>query len=347
MTRMSQIGRRQYVVRHAYNALPHLTTRKILNLALNAFERHHKVPSPRSLPVYMKIEPTAFCQLKCLGCHHRDGDYKRQHPRSMQMSLDDFKRVLDPVSSSLLGISLSYTGEPLMHDDLPSLIAYAHKKNVAVSFPSNLSMRLDESFIDRLVKSGLDSLFVSLDGASEETYGKYRVGGNLRLVLGNVRAIADAKKRNGLKRPRLVWKFVVFDHNEHELETVRRTYRGLGFDDWELDTDCTSAANHDERRAFIANLRERQMGCYWPWHSITVGWNGDVFPCCVSPGNFDLGNAVSQDTKAIWQSDAFRSLRQGFSVESQMHILCRKCLGYPLAVSAGGQDVPGTHEMAG
>lgn len=335
MRLIGQIRRKDYLLRHVSNFLPHLTVPKILNLVLNVFEEHYVVSSPRSLPLYLKIEPTPLCQLRCEGCPHGLSSYNKQFSRGMQMSLDDFKRVVDPLSRSLLGISFSFRGEPLLHEDLASLIAYAHKRKIAASFASNLSMRLDERSIDALVKSGLDSLLVSLDGASEETYGKYRVGGSFSRVLENVRSISDAKKRNGLRRPRIIWKFVVFDHNEHEVEVVTRTHGEHGFDGFELVRDRYSKANQEELQAFKASMHESRTACYWLWHTMIIGWDGEVFPCC-EHGGFDLGNAISQDSREIWRSDAYRLLRQGFSTEGQMNSTCSRCLG--LAVSNSSRD---------
>jgi len=103
-----------------------------------------------------------------------------------------------------------------MHNDVTELAAYAHSVNIAVTFPTNLSVRLNDHMIDKIVNSGLDAIYVSLDGASEETYSKYRVGGDSLSVLRNVRSIGDAKRKYGSKTPQVIWKFVVFDYNKHE-----------------------------------------------------------------------------------------------------------------------------------
>jgi MoaA/NifB/PqqE/SkfB family radical SAM enzyme len=78
----------------------------------------------------------------------------------------------------VLGVSLSLRGEPLLGKDLPAIIEHAHSRNIAVSFPTNLSVKLGGEKLERLVRSGVDAIYVSVDGACEETYRRYRVGGD-------------------------------------------------------------------------------------------------------------------------------------------------------------------------
>jgi radical SAM protein with 4Fe4S-binding SPASM domain len=328
MKLMTQTRRREYFIRHARNFLPHLTLVKIANLMLNVIERKLMISSPRSLPPYIKIEPMPLCQLRCPGCEQNNPHYKEQFRNGTPMSLEDFKRIVDPLSHTLLGISLSNFGEPLLHKDISSLIEYAHRKNIAVSFPTNLSVKLDDTSIERLVRSGLDSLNVSLDGNTKETYEQYRIGGDFSLVLKNVKSIADTKRKFGLKRPRVIWKFIVFDHNKHETGMLRKRYRELGFDDYELVQDYRDGAVKKVNQALNANLRKTRQGCFWLWHTMIIGWNGEVFPCC-RPDYFDIGNAIHRNSKEIWRSDAYKALRQGFSSNvSKIHPICRECLGY-------------------
>jgi radical SAM protein with 4Fe4S-binding SPASM domain len=320
--------RREYLIRHLRTFLPHLTFIKIANLMLNVIERKLMISSPRSLPPYIKIEPTPLCRLRCPGCEQNKPYYKMQFRDSTPMSLEHFKRIVDPFSHTLLGISLSNSGEPLLHNDIASLIEYAHRKNIAVSFPTNLSVRLDDASIERLVKSGLDSLNVSLDGNTKETYEKYRIGGDFSLVIKNVKSISDTKRKFGLKRPRVIWKFIVLDHNKHEIGLLSKRYRELGFDGYEIVQDYRDAVVEEAKQALSAKLRKTRQGCFWLWHTMIVGWDGEVFPCCKLE-HFNIGNAIHRNSKEIWRSEAYKALRQGFSSDvNKIHPICRECLGY-------------------
>lgn len=332
---MKQIKRSEYFLRHAQHVLPYVTPRKIGNLFLNVLELRLKITRPRSLPPYIKIEPTPLCQLACPGCAHGTSDLKKQLTNRMHLTLSDLKDIIDPLGSTLFGVSLSLRGEPMLGKDLLPIIEYIHSRNIAVSFPTNLSLNLREDQIMRLVRSGVDTIFVSLDGASEETYRKYRVGGNFDLVLRNVRAIAEAKQRLGCQRPRMVWKFVVLEHNKHETDIVRDSYRNLGFDAYEFVQDYHSETVKVARRELNAKLRKKKTGCYWAWHTMVVRADGRVSPCCLGHEQFALGNTKNNDIRAIWRGDAYSRLRRGFKTmrAPDLHSVCASCLG--IKASAG------------
>src|SRR5207249_1113150 len=117
------------------------TLRKLVNLTLNMAEWEFKALTPRSMPPYLKVESTPVCQMSCTGCSHHDPDYKRQFHPAMNLKLEDFKRVIEPLKDTLLGVSLSLRGEPLLNRNLPEIIRYAHNQKIATSFPTNLSMQ--------------------------------------------------------------------------------------------------------------------------------------------------------------------------------------------------------------
>ncbi len=333
--KMRQIGRAGYFFRHLRNFLPYLTPVKVYNLGLNIIELRRKVLTPRSLPPYIKIEPTPLCQLRCPGCPQSDPLTQESLKATMHLSMDSFRGIVDPLAKTLLGISLSNTGEPMLNKDLTAMIAYAHKRRIAVSFPSNFSFSKSDKQLEELVLSGLDAMQVSLDGASAETYEQYRIGGRFDRVLHNVKTVSEIKKRLGLKRPRMIWKFVTFDHNKHEVPEVSETYKELGFDAYEIVID---KANVERVKSFSDTQTKNQANkksCYWLYHTMVMRWDGNVDPCCRGK-NFKIGNAITTNVVDIWRGENYRRLRAGFSDDAQIsdiHPECRACLGLPRELS--------------
>lgn len=177
-----------------------------------------------------------------------------------------------------------------------------------------------------MVLSGLDTMMVSLDGATRETYVQYRHGGHFERVLANVAAFHAAKLRLRRTRPALVWKFIVFDHNRHEVDIVRRTFRERGFDAFEL------VANHGDddaaqRTTRAATLAGHEPG-YWPWNKMVIRWDGTTQPCCEDT-SIRVGNAAERGARAIGRGDGYAALRAGFSRRrygAHMHPDCARCL---------------------
>ncbi len=327
---VKHLTRLDYTKRHFRIVAPYVTPRKIFNLLLNAIELRLGITEPRSSPAYMKIEPTASCQLSCPGCAHRLLSLKRRRNSDTSLTVEQFESIVDSIGNSLLGISLSLRGEPLLNKDLPRWIAYANSRRIATSFPTNLSMRLKPDYTEHLVTSGLDAIFVSLDGASKETYGEYRVGGNFQLILDNVKRIAEEKRKRGKVRPMVIWKFVIFDHNKHEVPTVRKIYRSLGFDGYELVRNFGSRKFKAARKEYQRQTRDKKRNCYWAWHTATVRCDGEVTPCCRHiKHDFDLGNVKQLSLSDIWTGAPYARLRRGFRFmdSGSMHPVCANCLG--------------------
>jgi MoaA/NifB/PqqE/SkfB family radical SAM enzyme len=254
----------------------------------------------------------------------------------MCLKLENFKKIVDPLSKTLVGVSLSLTGEPLLNKEIVSLIAYLHEENIGVSFPTNFSLKLSDDQIESLVRSGLDSIMISLDGASAETYSKYRVGGDFDLVLRNVKSLAEAKKQLRSRRPIIIWKFIIFDHNRHETERVKSQFKALGFDAYEFMVDLRSVVHADQYQREKQDLVKSRRPCYWLWNTTIIRWNGAVDPCCnVSSflqAPFNLGNALEKDIRDIWRGKEYQRLREGFVKKTyglNMHPLCRRCMRCP------------------
>jgi MoaA/NifB/PqqE/SkfB family radical SAM enzyme len=84
--------------------------------------------------------------------------------------------------------------------------------------------------VERFVESGPDFVILSIDGASQESYARFRKNGKLDLVLDNVRRLVEAKRRRGGTRPVLAWRFLTFEHNVHEVDEALRLAREIGVD---------------------------------------------------------------------------------------------------------------------
>src|SRR5260370_19608400 len=179
-----------------------------VNIALRRRRAHN-------YPVQAYIEPTLFCILRCPAC-----------PTGLQLGLrpsasikwDLFKSVVDEIGDYIFSLYMYNWGEPLLHKQTPEMIRYAKEKDVQITLSTNISIKFSDDYIEPLVKSGLDTLVVSLDGTTEETYGKYRVRGDFDLVPYTMQRIQAANMKLSSHTPSVVWQFLVFKHNEHQIQ---------------------------------------------------------------------------------------------------------------------------------
>jgi len=276
------------------------------------------------LPFILNVEPGNICNLHCPLC-----PTGRDEPGLVKgfMSLELFKLVFDQLKKRLDSINLYSWGEPLLNKDLVSIIKYAKagKKSVRITTSTNLNVK-NNSLLEDLISSGIDEIIVSCDGISQESYSKYRVGGDFNLVMDNLRFMA-AKKRALKADNDIVWNFLVFKHNEGEVEHAREMAISIGVSfrvglmrtfmkdeilkphaeaiskdkDWIPDNSRYSAYDKDK-----CIPKKIIKSCRKPWQEITVNWDGKIFPCCAVYGDeFNMGNAKENPIQEIWNSKPF------------------------------------------
>jgi len=177
-------------------------------------------------PYWLTIDPTNFCQLHCPFCPTGADRGVRD---KASMSLAHFEKIMRVLGPAAVHLDLMNWGESLLHKDLPEMIACAKRHGVEVRLDANLN-DVSEAALERLILSGLDVLSASMDGLSPETYGRYRAGGSFEKALGNLRALIRKRRELGRANPWIIWQFLVFRHNEHEVERVEAFAREVGVD---------------------------------------------------------------------------------------------------------------------
>jgi radical SAM protein with 4Fe4S-binding SPASM domain len=180
------------------------------------------------LPHFVQIEPVGQCNLRCRMCpiqFRTDG--APGMPRAY-MNFEVFCRLLDQFPG-MTELQLQGLGEPLLHPDFFAMVRYAVRRGIIVSTNTNLTV-MSERGAEECVTSGLQTMHVSLDGASPEAYESIRVRSSLSRVLRNLRRVMSAKARlqSALPDARLV--AVVMRRNLPELPGLVRLARNEGID---------------------------------------------------------------------------------------------------------------------
>jgi len=95
----------------------------------------------------LMIEPTNRCDLRCPTCFsHQDGRPKRD------MSIEEFRYIIDNNDSLIRNISLYNYGEPLLNRDISLMTNYAKKRGVRFVKISTNGMVLSKSIIKKLLE---------------------------------------------------------------------------------------------------------------------------------------------------------------------------------------------------
>lgn len=172
------------------------------------------------LPKYVQIEPVGQCNLSCQMCaiQFRQDGPPNGPPAFMQY--DVYTRLIDQFEN-LETLHLQGLGEPMMHPRYFEMVRYAKEKGIRVTTNTNLTL-LNEKRAELCVLSGLDALFVSIDGSQASTYERIRHRGRFEKVLRNLDLLLEARDRFGSELPRLSLVMVIMRQNLEELPDIVR-----------------------------------------------------------------------------------------------------------------------------
>lgn len=298
-------------------------------------------------PVFITIEPTTTCDLRCPVCETGAGILNRDRG---QMSLEHFQRLVDQISSHTNAIQLYFMGEPFLNRRIYDMICYAKAQGIFVNTYS------DGSFFDvrKVIESGLDEINFNIGGMAQETHQIYRVNSKLADVINNIRTLAVERakwvsdSRGRKRRPRISVGFIVMKHNEHEVEKFLETVPTWGVDRVHVVDPCVR--DMDQAKTFLpTNLKHwcydeqafsrgilqpkviPNNSCPWIYYSTVITWNGNVLPCCRdATGQHTMGNVFKGDLAQIWNGPKYREFRRTIKANQKALDICRLCSSFPV-----------------
>jgi len=179
-------------------------------------------------PTEVTLALTSACNLRCRMCGQR-GDAAVRPPRPAQLGIDTVKRVIDQAIDAAPRVGFYFWGgEPLLHPGLGEACIYAKDRGAYVDVNTN-GVFLSKHALG-LVQSGLDALYVSLDGPSASSCDAIRGLGTFDAALRGVHEVLECRNRLGLRHPEIYYVCTVLGANYLELPGFALLCRSSGVD---------------------------------------------------------------------------------------------------------------------
>jgi len=250
-----------------------------------------------------------------------------------------YEQLIDELSPYLLHLTYYFQGEPYLHPSSHDMIAYASARGIYTITSTN-GHYLSADHCEEIVRSGLSRLIVSVDGADQDSYASYRVGGQLVKVLDGLQTLAETKKRLGSSTPHIVMQTVAFKSNESQLAELQSIALDHGADEWVLKS--AQVYNYDTAEDLLPvddRLRRyKKVGgsyipksvqgdaCWRMWHSAVMTWDGKVVPCCFDKdAEHTLGDFARDSFTDIWHSLRYKEMRQAVFENRKQIDICANC----------------------
>ncbi|GEM_PF-611489 len=285
----------------------------------------------------LQVESTINCNLRCSICWHTLGNVRDKG----EFYFKDFKMIVDQFEH-LEGINLQGLGEPFLAKDIFLMIEYARKKGIDVWLASNGTL-LNEAYCEKIVRSGLSLIRLSIDARQPEIYNKIRVGADINRVIQNIKNLNKFKKEFNSETPRLAINTVVLKSNigeltglvelAKELEASELSLIPLVVFDKGLSTKDESMSSNKvfftekileaKKLAEINNI-SFESGISMERHPDTkdlpqfvipqcvngcyINYKGELSPCCNI--SYSLGSIVRSSFKELWEGRKYADFRK-------------------------------------
>ena len=224
---------------------------------------------------WIDFELTSFCNIKCKGCFRVLSPHADKILNKTVLDLDLIKEKFQKHMFPNMKI-INFCGsvdEPTAHPQFFEIIKHFAEWNVHINIATNGSTRTTQWWekLAGLLKCS-HRVTWGIDG-SDEVSEIYREGSNFKKVQQNFRAFNQAGGKSN-------WQFIVFEHNEHQLETARELAKKEGFVDFKTiisHRKDVGAVKHKKVEIKASTC----ISCkYGNQKRIFVNHMANVIPCC-------------------------------------------------------------------
>ncbi len=218
------------------------------------------------------IEPTVLCNLSCYKAVCGGNSDIVSTRDKATMGLEDFRKIVDETGNKLIRVDLFNYGDPFVNPEAVDMVEYLKEKFPHIYlYISTNGLMLNEHKIERLVKAGVDEITFSLDGADQETYEKYRCGGDFNKAVDLLAYLVKKRDENGREVPFINWRYIIFKWNESgaQMKKAVKLADRIGVDrfTWEI-TDHPEDAKSDLYQPETESWREIY---YEIWDTSQIG----------------------------------------------------------------------------
>ena len=276
--------------------------------------------------------------------------WKKKSPPEMttEQTLDVVRQLAE---LSVMHLSIS-GGETFLRKDIFEILESAKKAGMKLSINTNAWLFTEET-VNRICRLGVDSTYISLDGASAETNDRIRgMDGGFERVLEAVSFFKQAPQRKTSK----VFINTTINHmNCGELEDLAQVVDESGADGWTMSVvqnvdiykpspevlltreDMATVMDsifriRKKHSRLIPHMDEYfqnfensalhpcklyKYRCVAGYLTLMIHPNGDVFPCPVAFSR--IGNLLEKPLREIWYDD-MRDMRE--KIKAGKHPIC-------------------------
>jgi len=292
---------------------------------------------PLDTPYNIEAEISSFCNARCIYCAHsiEHGQYEGN------MAWELFERIIRDMKKfprKVKKFNLFGFGEALCNPDFPDMAKRAKKAEVAeaVELTTN-GLLITKEKADKILESGIDTIRISIQGISEETYWNIcRVKIDFKQFINNLKYLYDhrGKTKIRVKIGDLSLKDIQDGRARFEecfgkiadsiyIEHILPIYKGISYE--ALDENIRNDTING--RMYVQQQQINKV-CHRAFYRLRVRVNGDVTAmCCDATRDVKYGNIYERTLSELWNGSVRKEfLKMQLEGRRFLHPYCKDCV---------------------
>lgn len=299
--------------------------------------QRYKYSEVKYLPPTVQMDVSTGCPLKCPCCITGISNTTDSPIPITAVNIEKIKNRIDGFYKRSIQVFFHMHYEPLLNKDVFDAVKYATSKGLWTGFHTNLIPNVT-NLSEKIINSKICNLVVSIDGASQKVYEKYRVGGNVEMVFKKMKEIAVLKKQTKSSFPIITAKFLIFDHNWYEIEDFKTKAMENGADEVVYVSAFANGtyATGQSATEIEFNLNTLKWEAYhlpekcgFIWDDLRIHTDGSLFSCGNGYKNehrFYINDDENNNYLAGFNSPYFKQIRNFYLKKNTQSNLASPCI---------------------
>ncbi|NIM19015.1 MAG: radical SAM protein [Candidatus Latescibacteria bacterium] len=266
-------------------------------------------------PDYIQIETNVACNAECPFCPQNE---LVRRPKTMRN--DVWKKIVDETR----GLGITYrpflVNEPLTDRRLGEIMRYIRRDDTAKIELNTNGELLDREFALEILDAGIDVMRFSIDGYSEETFSRARIGLDFRKTIDRtLDFVRLARERNGANRIEV--RMIETEETRPEIDDFKKFWKKAG-----AEPVITTLYHWP----WEPGVRSVQLPCIKVLKEMFFLVNGKATLCCWDTHERAIiGDVTREHTLDIWTGAINRRFRSLLAEGRRDQILlCSRCDAY-------------------
>jgi len=239
--------------------------------------------------VNFHIEPTSKCTLECPLCD-RTWFYETFKKRNLhEINIEHLVKFVGPNAQITM---CGNNGDPIYHSKFHELCEKLKDNNCALHIHTNGSAKTKAwwSKLNQILNKD-DCITFAIDGL-EDTNHLYRKNAKWNSIINAIKSLKE-------RQFKMIWQFIPFKHNQHQILAAGQLSKKLGFDEFKLlqsdrwlgktelmpDREYVDSYYEHQQDVLIdgsykADMKPACLKNNEPSNDLYVDAEGDFYPCC-------------------------------------------------------------------